>query len=75
MPVPQGKPGVEKVMGEYGAGTLHSGSKDGPKVTDRKQAVAIALHSAGLSNKYSRSDNPLLDMAAFHASVKAAHGK
>jgi hypothetical protein len=28
---------------------LHSGSKTGPKVTDRKQAIAIALSEAGLS--------------------------
>ena len=34
---------IEKVMGEYKRGTLHSGSKTGPKVTSRKQAVAIAL--------------------------------
>lgn len=34
---------VEKVMHEYKEGTLHSGSKKGPKVTSRKQAVAIAL--------------------------------
>jgi hypothetical protein len=32
-----------KVMGEYKSGMLHSGSKKGPKVTNRKQAVAIAL--------------------------------
>ena len=30
-------------MGEYKSGTLHSGSKSGPKVTSRKQAVAIYL--------------------------------
>lgn len=34
---------IEKVMGEYKRGTLHSGSKKGPKVTSRKQAVAIAM--------------------------------
>lgn len=34
---------VEKVMGEYKEGKLHSGSKKGPEVKDRKQAVAIAL--------------------------------
>lgn len=37
---------VEKVMGEYGKGELHSGSKEGPKVTSRKQATAIALSEA-----------------------------
>jgi hypothetical protein len=34
---------VKKVMGEYKRGTLHSGSKKGPTVKSRKQAVAIAL--------------------------------
>lgn len=34
---------VETVMREYKKGELHSGSKKGPEVTNRKQAVAIAL--------------------------------
>jgi len=34
---------VKKVMHEWKRGELHSGSKKGPKVTERKQAVAIAL--------------------------------
>lgn len=34
---------VQKVMHEFKHGELHSGSKKGPKVTNRKQAVAIAL--------------------------------
>lgn len=40
-----------KVMTEYKAGTLRSGSKTGPKVTDRKQAVAIALNEARPASK------------------------
>lgn len=35
---------VEKVMHEYKEGDLHSGSKHGPKVKSRKQALAIALN-------------------------------
>lgn len=34
---------VGKVMHEFKSGTLHSGSKSGPKVTSRKQAVAIGM--------------------------------
>jgi hypothetical protein len=34
---------MEKVMGEYKSGTLHSGSKKGPIVKNRKQAIAIGL--------------------------------
>ncbi len=37
---------VEKVMGEFKEGTLHSGSKEGPKVTDPAQAKAIAMSEA-----------------------------
>lgn len=34
---------VKKVLEEYKRGQLHSGSKSGPIVTNRKQALAIAL--------------------------------
>ena len=37
---------IEKVMKEYKEGELRSGSKSGPKVSNRKQAVAIALSEA-----------------------------
>jgi len=40
-----------KVMGEFKRGTLHSGSKSGPKVKDRKQAQAIAMSEAGKRRK------------------------
>jgi hypothetical protein len=33
-------------MHEYKEGKLHSGSKKGPKVKSRKQAIAIALSEA-----------------------------
>ena len=39
-------PGVEGTMREFKEGTLHSGSKTGPKVKSRKQALAIALSQA-----------------------------
>ena len=43
---------VEKVMHEYKEGALHSGSKKGPKVKSRKQAIAIALSEARKSGEY-----------------------
>jgi len=46
---PRGKKAVGKIrktMGEFGKGELHSGSKKGPLVKSRKQAVAIALSQA-----------------------------
>jgi hypothetical protein len=42
---------MSKVMTEYKEGKLHSGSKKGPMVTSRKQAVAIALSEAGKAKK------------------------
>jgi hypothetical protein len=41
---------VEKVMGEYKRGTLHSG-KGGPVVKSKKQAVAIAMSEAKMAKK------------------------
>jgi hypothetical protein len=40
-----------KVMSEFKHGKLHSGSKTGPKVTSRKQAIAIAMSEAGKSKR------------------------
>ena len=42
---------VGKVMGEYKSGALHSGSKKGPVVKSRDQAIAIALSEAGKAKK------------------------
>jgi len=42
---------VGKVMHEYRVGMLHSGSKKGPEVTSRKQAIAIAMSEAGMKKK------------------------
>lgn len=42
---------VKKTMGEFKRGSLHSGSKSGPKVTSPEQAIAIALSQSGQSKK------------------------
>ena len=51
-----------KVMSEYGKGKLHSGSKKGPIVKSRKQAIAIMLsekrHEAGESEATKRMEKP-----------------
>jgi len=49
VPVQKGPKGVEQEMRRFKAGKLHSGS--GKIVTDRKQAIAIALNEAGMSKK------------------------
>jgi ribosomal protein L21E len=48
MKMTKGQKKVGNVMHEYKEGTLHSG-KGGKVVKSRKQAVAIALSSAGMS--------------------------
>lgn len=42
---------IQKVMKEFKAGTLHSGSKKGPVVKSEKQAKAIALSEARRGKK------------------------
>jgi hypothetical protein len=42
---------VRKVMHEFKTGKLHSGSKTGPKVKSRRQAIAIAMSEAGKSKR------------------------
>lgn len=42
---------AQKVMHEFKAGTLHSGSPRGPKVKKRKQAIAIALNEERRAKK------------------------
>jgi len=39
----RGQKKVKKVMSEFKKGKLRSGSKKGPKVKSRKQAIAIAM--------------------------------
>jgi Family of unknown function (DUF6496) len=38
-------------MHKFKEGTLHSGSKKGPTVKNRKQAIAIAMSESGQSRK------------------------
>ena len=42
---------VASVMREFKNHTLNSGTKRGPKVKSRKQAIAIALSSAGVKKR------------------------
>jgi len=42
---------MKKVMHEFKAGALHSGSKKGPVVKSRKQAIAIGLSEAKRAKK------------------------
>lgn len=51
---PVAKAKVEKVLHEYKSGKLHSGSKTGPVVNKRSQAIAIALSEARRATKTKR---------------------
>ena len=42
---------VKKVMKEFSEGKLHSGSKTGPVVTNKKQALAIGISEAKRAKK------------------------
>jgi hypothetical protein len=42
---------VEMEMKNFKKGDLHSGSKKGPKVKSRDQAIAISLSESGQSRK------------------------
>jgi len=50
-PVSRHNDKVETVMHEFKEGELHSGSKSGPRVTNRKQAIAIALSEQRKKNR------------------------
>ena len=45
---------IEKTLHEFKVGKLHSGSKKGPKVKSRKQAIAIAMSQARKHGNMSR---------------------
>lgn len=45
---------VEKTMHEFKEHSLRSGSKNGPVVTNPKQAIAIALNQQRKANKKKR---------------------
>jgi hypothetical protein len=47
----RGENKMKKVMHEFKEGALHSGSKKGPQVQNRKQAIAIALSEARKARK------------------------
>lgn len=46
---------IKKVMHEYAEGKLHSGSKKGPKVKSKAQALAIGYSEAKEAKKSSKS--------------------
>ncbi len=59
---------VRGVMQEFGARKLHSGSPTGPVVTNRRQALAIAMSE---QRQQKRALHPAL--AARAVAIKAAH--
>ena len=47
----KGKTKIHRVMCEFKQGDLHSGSKKGPVVKSRRQAVAIAMSESRRGKK------------------------
>jgi hypothetical protein len=60
---------VGQEMHAFKHGTLHSGSKTGPKVTNRKQAIAIGLSEAGLSNRGAKQPHPKTNPGSYDDSA------
>jgi hypothetical protein len=54
MKMTKGQKKIGKVMHEYKMGELHTGSKAGPMVKSRKQAIAIAMSEAKMPKKRAR---------------------
>ena len=54
------KAAVKQTMGEFKRGELHSGSAKGPKVKNRKQAIAIAMHQSGQDKRRKRLEGKSL---------------
>lgn len=63
---------VHTEMGKFKRGTLHSGSKHGPLVKSRKQAIAISLSESGQSNK--KADGGAALQIAYAARRERAEG-
>lgn len=49
---------MKTTMDEFKGGSLRSGSKDGPKVTNPKQAIAIGLKESGQDKKKTAMSRP-----------------
>jgi hypothetical protein len=59
----------DEVMHKFKGGNLHSGSKSGPKVKNRKQAIAIMM-----SEKKAAKTNPEYASIGPSKSLKAKKG-
>jgi len=52
-----------EVMSKWKSGSLHSGSKSGPKVSSQKQAIAIMLSEKRAAKKGKKKYRPLSSLA------------
>lgn len=66
--------GMEKTMHEFKKGTLHSGSKTGPIVKSRKQAIAIGMNEATLESIQEEIANNLAEQASSIYESEGAEG-
>jgi len=63
----------QEVMGKFGRGELHSGSKKGPKVTNRKQAVAIMMSERRKGKKYHAYGSGAFSQREINQGYKVEH--
>lgn len=63
-------------MHKFKEGTMHSGSKTGPKVTSRAQAVAIGLSESGQSKKTAKptsAHHKIAEKVQHHEALASKH--
>lgn len=58
-----------EVMHKFGKGNLHSGSKGGPKVTSKKQALAIMYSEKGEAAKGKKEYQSKASLKGLHKAV------
>lgn len=72
---------ADKIFHEFKEGTLHSGSKHGPLVTNRKQAIAIALsydhaeHKKKNTERHAHMDTHGNITKSHHDACETAHNQ
>jgi hypothetical protein len=65
---------VHQEMHEFKEGKLHSGSKHGPVVKNRRQAIAIAMSESGQSKPHGKQPHPKTNPGGYDNSAHRPEG-